>query len=262
MVRFLVLFPSDPLEASFAIQLLDRLNRSFADGWTGILVPEQSEWIVRGPVLADEILLFRKTPGECRNQIRDFLPDYLIDLSGDKRLWMFKMRTQLIQFTLMVKFLKANRLIQDIEERYADYSLELEKLLRAFELAENYRVNWEYPGSKEIKKRVLPESFIQSFGTVKMDTIRSLMIDRSEQIIDFFSRLDSPTVLLGSKDDRIAADLLTQKVGCSVFNTCGDLTKDEEHALLADSKFYMGVGIGIRAWAFLKKRKYLDLETI
>ena len=143
MVRFLVLFPSDPLEASFAFQLVDRLQRSYADVWTGLLVPEQNEWITHGPVTADEILLFRKTPGECRNQIRDLLPDYLIDLSGEPRFWLFKKRTQLVHFSLKAKFVNANREIQDVEERYAAYSYELEKLLSTFELAENDRDIWE-----------------------------------------------------------------------------------------------------------------------
>ncbi|MCK5820773.1 MAG: hypothetical protein KAH17_02760 [Bacteroidales bacterium] len=143
MVRFLVLFSSDPIEASIAAQLVERLQRSFADVWTGLLIPEQNEWISLAPVKADEVLLFKKTPGEYRNQIRELLPDYLIDLSGEPRFWLFKKRTQLIHFSLKAKFVKANREIQEIEGRYKAYSEELDKLLATFDLAENDETIWK-----------------------------------------------------------------------------------------------------------------------
>ncbi|MEA1877754.1 MAG: hypothetical protein U9N86_12930 [Bacteroidota bacterium] len=143
MVRFLVLFPSDSIEASFAVQLLERLQRSYKEVWIGALIPEQNAWITLGPVKADETMLFRKTPGEYRNQIRDFLPDYLIDLSCEPRFWLFKKRTQLIHFTLNAKRVNAIREIRDTDDRYEAYYDELDKLLSAFELAENDKIVWK-----------------------------------------------------------------------------------------------------------------------
>jgi len=143
MVRFLLLFPSDPLEVSFAVQLLERLKRTYSDIWIGILVPEQNGWISKSPIIVDELFFFKKNPGEYLNQIRDLLPDHLIDLSCEPRFKLFIKRTQLMHFSLTTKFANANREIQDSDERYAAYSLELDKLLSVFDLAKNDKDVWK-----------------------------------------------------------------------------------------------------------------------
>ncbi len=261
-VRFLVLFPSDPLEAVFALQLLNRLNKSFDGGWTGLLIPEQNEWISHCPIKVDEILLFRKTPGEHRRQIRDFLPDYLIDLSGEPRFWLFKNRTQLVHFTLSPRFLRSNLEISDLDKRYTAFSKEMDRLLDVFELSEVDWMTWDNSEREELVNRVLPESYCEGYGTVNLETIRNLMQDQAEGLIDFFSQLDTPIVLLGKAEDRISGDLLTTKVGCSVFNACGDLSQGEEQAILASSKAFLGGGKGILAWSFLQKRISVDLGEL
>lgn len=261
-VRFLFVFPVHPLEAAFALQLLGRIQASFEDVWTGLLVPESLQWITTGSVQADEVWFFRKTPGEYRSEIKDFLPDYLIDLSGDPGYWLFRRRTQLIAFTLHPKLIKSNRLLPSPEERFRDYEAKASALLDVFDLASPERRIWIQEGAAPLWEGVLPESYHSGYGVMSLTEFEDVYASKSKQILRFLTMLEAPMVLLGEPQNRSLGDLLTQQLGCTVFNTCGDLDSKQIMAVLSGANAFMGTSETFRAIAFLKMQTPFDIIPI
>lgn len=260
-VRFLVLFPDDHAEAAMAAHVVDVLKRTHPDSWICRLIQKDYLWISDGYPGWDDTLIFEKTPGEKKFEILDKLPDYLIDLSGNGKFWLFKNRLRLVDFSFSAKALKTIRTNSDYNSQYNSYTEELAKLLSVFDLQPFHRLTWQVETQKILDAR-LPKAFVKSYLSLNIDDFLDNDIPHFDKIIKDLSALDFPFVLTGSMDKREMGDRISKTVGCTVFNTAGDLNVEEQRVIYSAAKGFYGVSQRIRIWSFLTRKDFIDATEV
>jgi len=78
---------------------------------------------------------------------------------------------------------------------------------------------------------------------------------------EYLSALDYYTVLVGNNNRKDLGDRLAKEVGCTVFNTAGDIKGMERKSLFTAGKVLIGVGNEIDLWAFISHKRAIDLTT-
>lgn len=260
-VRFLLLLPADLVQAAMAMQLIDRIRKSFDDVWLGVIIPRALVWLSEGFVKPDQIFTFDKTPGEVKRELLDSFPDYLIDLSGTGKYWLFKNRLRVIDFKLSYKSEKKIQEAVTLEDRFEIFSFEMGVLLSPFDIASSTRQRWIHPEMDGFLARILPRSFGDGYAILFLSDC-----DEGEELknsmVTFLTMLDYPVVLMGDEADRDFGDTLTNQVGCTTFNVSGDFSLEEQRIICSGSRLVIGSKKEHAAWAFLVARNFLNLSEI
>lgn len=241
------------------MQLVDQLRRSFSDVWIGLLAQESIVWLTKGFPQPDKVFVYGKTPGECRHEILDHLPDYLIDLSGSSKFWLFKNRLRVTDFKLPYKRMRRIDQGASPELRLQLFHEEMQGLLSVFDLKEPERQKWTSTEGASFLTKVLPESYHKGYMLLFLDGLE-LSSDRKKTLVTFLTMLDFPTVLLGKEEARKLGDSLTNQVGCTVFNVAGDFSEEQQQMILSGSLFLIGSNTYHQAWAFLLARNFINLN--
>jgi len=131
--RFLILFPQEVTEIVMTAHVVDSLRRSHPDSWIACLIQADFEWVNAGFKGSDLTLNYLKTPGEKKREILDLVPDYLIDLSGIGKFWLFKNRLRMMDFSFSAKNLKKFRSITELEQKFEKYEEEIKSILSVFD---------------------------------------------------------------------------------------------------------------------------------
>lgn len=257
-VRFLILLPSDPLLATLALQLTDRIRRGYRNVWIGVLAPEAIRWVVTGFPPANEQYFYKKTPGEFRQDIREQLPDYLIDLSTSSRFWLFKNNMRIADFTLSYKRFRTVRQAESLERMGELFQQTCEELLSPFELAPFRRIGWKDPLYKTLISKRLPDSYQSGYVVSFMEGMKWELEPTQERVINLLSLLDYPVVLIGEARHREIGDELSQAVGCTVFNTAGDFTLEESRSFCSGSRMIAGSVKEHEYLAYFMAKRYFD----
>jgi hypothetical protein len=258
-VRFLVLFPQDWAEVAMAAHVLDILRRTHPDAWIGRLIQNDIQWISDGYSGWDDTITFEKTPGEKKSQIRELLPDYLIDLSSNSRFWLFKNKVKLVDFSFSSKSVRIFRQTQDPEEKYTHYLNEALNLLSVFDPVEPLRISWQTDQKNKLGE-FIPKAFLKGYLSLNLDDFGPSIYDYKDSLIRVLGILEYPVVLVGSHRQKEFGDVLCKTVGCTVFNTAGDMEAAEMRLIYSGGKMLMGTGSTLQTWAFLTNKKFVDLK--
>lgn len=257
--RFLVLFPIEVTEIVLAAHVVDSLRRAHNDAWIACLTQKDLQWVSDGFKGSDITINYLKTPGEKKNEILDLIPDYLIDLSGIGKFWLFKSRLRIMDFSLSVKSLRKFQSIIDLEKKFEQYEVEINALLSAFEPLPFERMNWN-TDSHVVVKGIVPKSYFDGFVSLNLDDFEDSDSD-SKILTHYLSALDYYTVLVGKSNRKDLGDRLAKKVGCTVFNTAGDIKANERKSLYAAGKVLIGSGAELKKWAFITHKRSIDLTV-
>ena len=257
--RFLVLFPSDIAEVAMAFHVIDSLRRTHQDAWIGCLIQKDVQWLSEGFKGHDATINFEKTPGEKKREILDLIPDYLIDLSGKGKFWLFKNRLRLMDFSFSVKSLKLLQTFNNLEEKLQQYEKEIQSLLSAFELLPFKRMVYD-KNSDTIVRQFIPKSFLKGFVSMNLNDF-DVINPESINLSEYLNALDYPTVIIGEHNQRDLGDKLAREVGCTLFNTCGDLSSDEMRSVYSGGKVFISRGETRKNWAFITHKRYIDLNV-
>lgn len=211
--RFIILHPDDPGEILSATALIRCLKTQVEEALVYSVVKDSHAWILEGNPCLDEIFAFQKNPKELLEQLRDFLPDYLIDLDGSREVRRFKNRLKVLDFTL-------NR--RKIGDQWLPGAFET---LRLFDVQDDGQGQFL---ERTLRYRdLLPGNFLDGYFVLSLDSPKHGRQVSDDRIIQMAVITEKPVVVTGSRTNRDLADRIAQSSGCAVFPTCGDLTNRE-----------------------------------
>jgi hypothetical protein len=186
------------------------------------VVKESHFWLLESNPFLDDIFVFQVNPTELLTPLKCFLPDYLIDLDGGRKVRRFKNRLKVLDFTIKTK-------------KRSDQWLE-----RAFETCRLFDVHDDGKGADFIASlpdpQLLPSEFHNAYLVLALDSAAKTYSVSEEMIINLVAMIEKPVVVTGGVTDRSLADRISQSTGCAVFPTCGDLTMSQIGALLSKAK--------------------------
>ena len=255
--RFLVLFPVEVTEVVMAAHVVDSLRRSHHDAWIACLTQKDLQWLSDGFQGSDITINYLKTPGEKKTEILDLVPDYLIDLSGIGKFWLFKSRLKVMDFSFTAKSLRKFQSTIDLEQKLEQYETEIHSLLSVFDLLPIERMSWD-TNSQTVVEEIVPKSYFDGFASLNLDDFDDTESD-STRLTDYLSALDYYTVLVGNSNRKDLGDRLAREVGCTVFNTAGDIKGAKRKSLYAAGKVLIGSGAELITWAFITHKRSVDL---
>lgn len=241
--RFIILHPDDPGEILSATALIRCLKTQVEESQVFSVVKESCRWLLESNPYLDEIFCYKENPDELLEQLKDFLPDYLIDLDGGRHVRRFKKRLKVLDFTI-------NR--RKIGDQWFQ---------RAFETLSLFDVQNDLAGpqfdTSEVYRDLLPGNFLGRYLVLSLDSTAATRALSEEQIIELAVMIEKPIVVMGSVADRNLADRIGQSTGCAVFPTCGDFTRSEMASVLSHSN---GAVIFDPVWA--EAGKSMGIECI
>jgi hypothetical protein len=257
-VRFFVLFPDNQVEVAMASNLINVLRLSLDDVWIGQLIQQPFQWISEAFQSFDDTIFFDKSPGEKKNEILDQAPDYLIDLSGNGKFWLFKNRLRVTDFTLSGKSIRAIRSEKDNNKKNELYMEEGLTLLSVFDPVESEPLKWKID-SLSVRKQYLPDSIQENYLSVNLDDFSIEKIPFFDELVSFLTVIDFPTVLVGEETRSELGDSIVKAVGCTVFNTAGVLNQNERNLIYASGKAFLGSGDEVQNIAFITRKRFVEL---
>jgi len=210
--RFILLHPDDPGEILLATALIRCLKTQVEEALVYSVVKESHRWLLESNPYLDEIFVYHENPKELLGELRDFLPDYLIDLDGSRSVRRFKNRLKVLDFTI-------NR--KHIDGLWTE---------RAFQTCTLFDVQDDGRGQQlkavPLKKELLPSAFLDGYLVLSLDSACDPKPISDDQIIRMVTMIEKPIVVCGGIHHRNLADRIGQSSGCAVFPTCGDLKQD------------------------------------
>ena len=220
--RFIILHPDDPGEILQSTVLIRCLETQVEGALVYSVVKEAHRWLLESNPHLDEIFAYQDNPKELLDQLKDFLPDYLIDLDGSRGVRPFKNRLKVLDFTI-------NR------KNPGDQWLQ-----RAFETCKLFDVqdDGKCPQleATSLYQQILPGNFLDGYLVLSLDSSLQARTLSDDQIIQMVVMIEKPVVITGNVNDRKLADQIGQSTGCAVFPTCGDLTNTEIASVISHSK--------------------------
>ena len=220
--RFVILHPEDPREILLATSLIRCLKTQVEEAQVYSVVKESHRWLLESNPYLDDIFVYLEDPKELLDQLKDFLPDYLIDLHGGREVRRFKNKLKVLDFAI-------NR--RHFEDQWTE---------RAFQTCRLFDVQYDGAGQQFIKtplyKNVLPGNFLEGYVVLALDTVTHPRPLSDDQIIQMAVMTEKPIVVTGNVADRSLADRIGQSTGCAVFPTCGDLSLAETASVLCHAR--------------------------
>ena len=220
--RFVILHPDDAGEILSATALIRCLKTQVEEAYVYSIVKESHRWLLEQNPNLDEIFVYQDNPKELIHQIRDLLPDYLIDLDGTRAVRRFKHRVKVLDFTI-------NR--KNIGDEW---------MLRAFRTCDLFDIQDDEKGMECVKTTVyqdlLPHAFLDGYIVLSLNYSKPERPVTDDQIIQLAAMTEKPIVVTGDASDRALADRIGKSTGCAVFPTCGDLSLPEMASIFGHAK--------------------------
>jgi ADP-heptose:LPS heptosyltransferase len=220
--RFIILHPDDPGEILLATALIRCLKTQVEEALVYSVVKKSHKWLLESNPHLDEIFVYEENPKELLDQLKDFLPDYLIDLNGRREVRRFKNRLKVLDFTISRKH------TDDLWPK------------RAFETCRLFDVHDDGKGpeysASALDPELLPSEFLNGYLVLSLDSLAQARPLSDDQIIDLAVMIEKPIVVTGSVTDRDLANRIGQYTGCAVFPTCGDLSPAQIGSLFGQAK--------------------------
>lgn len=204
--RFIILHPDDPAEILHATPLIRCLKSQVEEASVYSVVRENHRWLLDSNPFLDDLFVYQEKPDELLDELRDFQPDYIIDLDGSRAVRRFKGKLKVLDFTIRKGDIWKTCTLFDVEDDGKGPEFK----------------------SLPLDPEILPSAFLGGYLILALDTSRKrgrLLTD--DQIIEIAVMTEKPIVVTGSKADRDLANRIGQSTGCAVFPTCGDLTPEQ-----------------------------------
>jgi len=221
--RFIILHPDDPGKILMAASLIRCLKSQVEEALVYSIVKEKHKWLLEANPQLDEIFIYRESADELLEELKDFLPDYLIDLDGGKQVRRLKNRLKVLDFTIKKKF------------PWNQWEV------LAFDTCKLFDVQNDGLGlqffAEPLDPQWLPSAFLNGYLVLSLDSgAQDHRAISNDQIIAFAVMTEKPIVITGNASDRDLADKIGQSTGCAVFPTCGDRSLSQIASLMGASK--------------------------
>jgi hypothetical protein len=263
-VRFLILFSLRSEEVFYSLAaVVKRLQNSFDKVWIGALIQNDLRWIIQDNNSFDELISFNRTPGENKQEIKDLHADYLLDLSGEPRFWLFRSRLRVLDFKFSAGQIKSYRNSSAYPAGFREFNRKTIELLSVFDLQDDPgKISWSNPKFDDIRQQILPENFLKAYFLIDLENLDVWLESHLNKMKEWLGILEYPTVLIGNSDQKAIGNEISQTVGCSVFNTCGDLSEQESRIVRSAAKGFWGSGHNLKLWTFITGTTGTDLLSL
>jgi ADP-heptose:LPS heptosyltransferase len=221
--RFVILLPDDAGKILMATSLIRCLKNQVEESLVYAIVMEKHKWLLEANPHLNELFVFQATPDELLEELKDFLPDYLIDLDGGKAVRRMKNRLKVLDFTLKKMF------------PWNQWEV------LAFNTCKLFDVQKDDLGlqffAKPLDPQWLPSDFLGGYLVLSLDAgVQGKRSLTDDQIIELVVMTEKPIVVTGDATDRGLANRIGQSTGCAVFPTCGDRSHSQIASLFGASK--------------------------
>jgi ADP-heptose:LPS heptosyltransferase len=220
--RFIILHSDDPSEILLATTLIRCLKTQVEGALVYSVVKETYKWLLESNPYLDDIFVFQDNPKELVDILKDFLPDYLIDLDGGREVRRFKNRLKVLDFTIN----RRNPVDQWTERAFGTCAL--------FDVQDDGKGQQFVPVNKGLD--MLPSEFLKGFIVLSLDHNAKERPISDDQIIELVVMTEKPIVVTGNSFNRDLANRISQSTGCAVFPTCGDITDSQIASIIGSSK--------------------------
>jgi hypothetical protein len=220
--RFVILHSEDPGEILLSTALVRCLKNQVEGSFAYSLVREEHRWLLENNTRLDGVFTYRENPKELLDDLRDFLPDYLIDLDGGPGVRRFKNRLKVLDFALRRKKVKGDW------------------MAAAFDTCRLFDVNDDGAGPEfhfpPSDPGLLPSDFLKGYLVLSLENPPGSVGWSEEDIVNLAVMIEKPIVVTGRDTDRDLADRISQMAGCAVFPTCGDISRTQVASLIGESR--------------------------
>jgi ADP-heptose:LPS heptosyltransferase len=218
---FVVLLPDDPAEILSSAILIRCLKAQVEDAIVHAVIRDDLQWLIFWHPELDGLITWREKPLELLEPLRDFLPDYIIDLDGTKRTHRLKARLKVLDFHIRRK------------RSGNDWPADAFETCRLFDVEDDgngYRfVPEPFEGS------LLPEDYMQGYLVLSLDSPETVRPIPDDRLIEMAVMTEKPMVITGKAADRNLANRIAQASGCAAFPACGDFTPGQTAAIISRS---------------------------
>ncbi len=213
--RFIILHPDDPAQILAATALIRCLKTQVEEASVYSVVRKNLRWLLDSNPNLDDLFVYQEKPDELLDMLRDFQPDYVIDLDGSRDIRRFKGKLKVLDFTLRRGDIWGTCSLFDVH----DDGLGSEFIPQ--------------PTDPEL----LPSDFMSGYLVLSLDTsVKRGRLLTDDQIIEIAVMTEKPIVVTGSAANRVLADRISQSTGCAVFPTCGDLTPAQTASIFGGAR--------------------------
>ncbi len=222
--RFIVLLPDNPGMILLATPLIRGLKKQVEESYVYAMVQSDCTWLIQGNPYVDEILTWQNKPDEQIPNVRDLLPDYLINLDEQRSYRRLQRKTKVLEFTVP----------KSGKHQSGAYSERIFKTVNLFDVEDDkLGIDFQYP---TFDPEWLPEKFLGGYVILSLETpvyVKKLTDDR---LVELAALIEKPLVVTGPAAERELAEGIGKRTGCIVFPACGDFPDPETASLISASK--------------------------
>lgn len=219
-VGFTILHAPDPGEILRATPLIRSLKKQVEKSWVSCLVPAHLSFLLEDNPHIDQLISYHTKPKEALGQLRELMPDYLIDLVGGWKTRSFKNRLRVMDFTVKRK-------------SPVPFDQQLFQLVHLFDANDDGKGIDK--GFEPFDREKLPENFKDGYLAICLDNSGFPSEPITTRMVDLINMSGSYVCLTGSAELRPVSDEIGQQVGCHVFSTCGDFSQKEMMAMMHEA---------------------------
>jgi ADP-heptose:LPS heptosyltransferase len=220
----MVLLPEQPEEILSSTPLIRCLRQQLKDSSVYALIHHDLAWILEGNPNLEGVLAYQTKPEEVIAEVRELMPDYLIDLEGKKLFRRLKRKTKVLDFCIgRVKRSEANT----PRER-------MFRTVHVFDVVDDLK--GADLGIPPFNPEWLPEKFLGGFTVLSLHVPPLAKHLDEDSLVALVSLIEKPIVITGTGEERGLAERIGQRTGCTIFPVCGDFGDKEYASIISGSK--------------------------
>jgi hypothetical protein len=216
---FIVLLPDDPAEILSSAILVRCLKAQVEGAVVYAVVRDDLRWLIDRHPSLDGLFTWREKPLELLEQLKDFLPDYVIDLDGTRQVRRLKNRLKVLDFHIRRK--RAGN----------EWPADAFATCRLFDVTDDGKGYAMVP--EHYNAGLLPSEFLKGYVVLSLNSPAKVRALDDEWLTSMAVMTEKPMVITGNPEDRNLANRISQASGCAVFPACGDFTQAQTASLMS-----------------------------
>lgn len=260
-VKYIFLHPPSIEEILYSTPLIRSLIKSVEQSEIISAVPASYSWALENNPYISELLVIDKPMPKLLNSFKDLKADYLVDLTGGKKLGLFKNRLRVMDFTLHYKKINELHGIETCREASAFYMKAGLDLLSVFDLEDvDPALDLFYGHNKTFVQKALPESFLGNYAVLDMPDEHEnedYVVDKLSELI---SMIERPIVMCGIEKWRMAGEEIMRRTGCIMISTIGDFSEQGYTFIKAEANVLINIEKHQDLWSMVFNRPHFFID--
>jgi ADP-heptose:LPS heptosyltransferase len=248
MVKFLIIRLSSIGDIILTTTVIRCLKNQYKGSEIHFLVKKQFFPVIASNPYIDKIYCYENNLSFLLKTFKEEQFDYIIDLHGNIRSFLIKVRIHVRSFTVnkinFRKFLIVRFKIDFLPDVHlVDRYLET---VRSFGIKNDGKgLDYFIPQKDEINIDSLPPAFHNGYIAMIIGGKHATKQLPAERLIILCKLMSQPVVLLGGPDDRVSGARIAESAGGNVLNLCGSYNINQSVSLVRQSKLVITNDTGL-----------------